>query len=255
MLTAKAPGVVVLPGSDARRRTDGSCARRLVDQPEQRADLGRRRRSHRDRQPDAPARHALLAIEQSQPRRDRGHRDREGPSAATLYGTDAANGVVVVTTKKGRAGASRWSFGGEYGNVDDRNELSGHVRELGPHARQSDETGSLPARDDGAAGNDADVERHSASRTASRTTTSSPTRRERSFTSGNRKAASAQVSGGSDAVRYFASGELNNEVGPIQMPGLRGRTLPLAEHQGARRVVPPARAAAGVLPHESRRRP
>ena len=28
----------------------------------------------------------------------------KGPSAATLYGTDAANGVIVVTTKKGRAG-------------------------------------------------------------------------------------------------------------------------------------------------------
>jgi TonB-dependent SusC/RagA subfamily outer membrane receptor len=30
----------------------------------------------------------------------------KGPSAATLYGTDAANGVVVITTKKGRAGAA-----------------------------------------------------------------------------------------------------------------------------------------------------
>ena len=27
----------------------------------------------------------------------------KGPSAATLYGTDAANGVIVITTKKGRA--------------------------------------------------------------------------------------------------------------------------------------------------------
>ena len=36
---------------------------------------------------------------------------------------------------------------------------------------------------------------------------------------GNRKAATAQVSGGSDAVRFFASGGLNNEVGPLQMPG------------------------------------
>src|SRR5207253_10743701 len=33
----------------------------------------------------------------------------KGPSAATLYGTDAANGVIVVTTKRGRAGATRWS--------------------------------------------------------------------------------------------------------------------------------------------------
>ena len=28
----------------------------------------------------------------------------KGPSAATLYGTDAANGVIVITTKKGRDG-------------------------------------------------------------------------------------------------------------------------------------------------------
>jgi TonB-dependent SusC/RagA subfamily outer membrane receptor len=33
----------------------------------------------------------------------------KGPSAATLYGTDAANGVIVITTKKGRAGSARWT--------------------------------------------------------------------------------------------------------------------------------------------------
>ena len=33
----------------------------------------------------------------------------KGPSAATLYGTDAANGVIVITTKKGRAGAAQWT--------------------------------------------------------------------------------------------------------------------------------------------------
>jgi TonB-dependent SusC/RagA subfamily outer membrane receptor len=33
----------------------------------------------------------------------------KGPSAATLYGTDAANGVIVITTKKGRAGTARWT--------------------------------------------------------------------------------------------------------------------------------------------------
>lgn len=31
----------------------------------------------------------------------------KGPSAATLYGTDAANGVVVITTKRGRAGRAQ----------------------------------------------------------------------------------------------------------------------------------------------------
>ncbi len=32
----------------------------------------------------------------------------KGPSAATLYGTDAANGVIVITTKRGKAGPARW---------------------------------------------------------------------------------------------------------------------------------------------------
>ncbi len=33
-----------------------------------------------------------------------------GPSAATLYGQDASNGVIVITTKKGRPGVSRWDL-------------------------------------------------------------------------------------------------------------------------------------------------
>ncbi len=45
----------------------------------------------------------------------------KGPSAATLYGTDAANGVIVITTKKGRAGSARWSVFGETGALTDRN--------------------------------------------------------------------------------------------------------------------------------------
>src|SRR5205085_2229549 len=33
----------------------------------------------------------------------------KGPSAATLYGPDAANGVIVITTKRGKPGPTRWS--------------------------------------------------------------------------------------------------------------------------------------------------
>lgn len=33
-----------------------------------------------------------------------------GPSAATLYGQDASNGVIVITTKRGRSGVTRWNF-------------------------------------------------------------------------------------------------------------------------------------------------
>ncbi len=35
----------------------------------------------------------------------------KGPSAATMYGADAANGVIVLTTKRGRPGPTRWTIG------------------------------------------------------------------------------------------------------------------------------------------------
>jgi TonB-linked SusC/RagA family outer membrane protein len=34
----------------------------------------------------------------------------KGPAAATLYGTEASNGVVQIITKRGRAGRARWDF-------------------------------------------------------------------------------------------------------------------------------------------------
>lgn len=33
----------------------------------------------------------------------------KGPSASSLYGSDAANGVIVITTKRGRAGPTHWN--------------------------------------------------------------------------------------------------------------------------------------------------
>ena len=37
----------------------------------------------------------------------------KGPSAATLYGTEAAAGVIRITTKKGRAGTTQWTLRSE----------------------------------------------------------------------------------------------------------------------------------------------
>ncbi len=37
----------------------------------------------------------------------------KGPSAATLYGTDAANGVIVIKTKRGKVGPARWNTYGK----------------------------------------------------------------------------------------------------------------------------------------------
>ncbi|MEO5589279.1 MAG: TonB-dependent receptor, partial [Gemmatimonadaceae bacterium] len=49
----------------------------------------------------------------------------KGPAAATLYGTEASNGVIQIITKKGSAGKARWNFSTRQGtnyfqNPEDR---------------------------------------------------------------------------------------------------------------------------------------
>ena len=39
----------------------------------------------------------------------------KGAAAATLYGTEASNGVIQIFTKKGRSGAPRWTLSSELG--------------------------------------------------------------------------------------------------------------------------------------------
>ena len=76
----------------------------------------------------------------------------KGPSAATLYGTNASNGVIVITTKKGRAGATRWTWYGEGGGVDDRNTYPtdyaswGHVTASGDNGASGRHDRALHAR-------------------------------------------------------------------------------------------------------------
>lgn len=48
-----------------------------------------------------------------------------GPSAATLFGQDASNGVIVITTKRGQAGPTRWnlSYNRDWGQTYGRQPL------------------------------------------------------------------------------------------------------------------------------------
>jgi len=43
----------------------------------------------------------------------------KGPSAAALYGTDAANGVIQIRTKQGRPGPTKWTAFSEAGTLND----------------------------------------------------------------------------------------------------------------------------------------
>lgn len=41
----------------------------------------------------------------------------KGPSASTMYGQDAANGVIVITTKRGRPGKTQWTASVDHGQA------------------------------------------------------------------------------------------------------------------------------------------
>ena len=133
----------------------------------------------------------------------------KGPSAATLYGTDAANGVIVITTKKGQAGSTRWTYHGEGGVVQDRNKyptqyaLFGHT----PAAPTALARCVLVTVASGACIADS---------VTSYNLLADP--QVSPIVTGNRGQIGGQVSGGSDLVRYFVSGDVEHERGPSELP-------------------------------------
>jgi TonB-linked SusC/RagA family outer membrane protein len=132
----------------------------------------------------------------------------KGPSAATLYGTDAANGVIVITTKRGLAGRAMWNVRAEQGRIDDRNDYPAQYNLLGKSP------GSAAARTcftyeiaDGSCVLDTAVSLNIFK--TPRLTTLKP---------GSRQLIGAQVAGGTEGVRYFVSADANREIGPVGIP-------------------------------------
>ncbi len=134
----------------------------------------------------------------------------KGPSAATLYGTEAAAGVINITTKRGKSGRTAWNFYSERGLSQDPREGSypllynawGRNTVTGA-AQRCDIVFRLDGRcsvDSVTSGNVLNID------------SLSP------IDLGQRGQYGAQVSGGSDKVQYFVSGEIEREDGIYKMP-------------------------------------
>ncbi len=147
----------------------------------------------------------------------------KGPSAATLYGTDAANGVVVITTKKGRTGSAKWTAFAEGGILDDRNWYSDNytlagASTTGAKLLKAGECTLVKVaagtcrKSDGSIGYDS-------LRTYNPITDADAT----PLGYGNRNAQGVQVSAGTDAIRYFISAGRDNEVGVFKLPAFEQR--------------------------------
>ena len=131
----------------------------------------------------------------------------KGPSAATLYGTQSANGVIVITTKRGRTGAPRWDLFAALGTSVDPYDYPGQ------YYNQGTDTDGAPI--DCVSWREVQglctiQQRYTKNLLEDKATTP--------FGTGNRQQYGAQVSGGSDQLRYFVSGTWESEIGVLKMP-------------------------------------
>ena len=132
----------------------------------------------------------------------------KGPSAETLYGTDATNGVIVITTKKGRAGAARWNVFGESGMMSDRNTYPYNFTIAGHSPGQTAyRECALPTISAGTCQLDS-VRVYAPLHDPNATP----------LGVGYRGTVGASVSGGTEAVRYAVSVQRENEVGVLKLP-------------------------------------
>lgn len=134
----------------------------------------------------------------------------KGPAAATLYGIQASNGVVRITTKKGRAGKAKWNFFAEDGAVHDGNTYPLNYFGLDTTAATGASWNgfcTLQAQADGSCTQTGILKYSPLENPATRP-----------LKTGLRQQYGASVSGGTDLVTYFVSGTWENEDGVFRLP-------------------------------------
>lgn len=211
LLTARAPGVQVTPGSitgtQSRVRIRGTNSLSLNNDPIYIIDGIRMEGSSGS---------SSIGIGGAIPSRV-GDIDPEqiesleivkGPSAATLYGTDAANGVIVITTKRGRAGKAKWSTYVERGRLTDRNTYPTAYTLVGKTPGTTAQRNCFLSQ----------VSLKTCVVDSLRAFNLFEDPETTPLANGTRAQYGAQVSGGSEALRYFLSGEWEEETGVYKVP-------------------------------------
>jgi TonB-linked SusC/RagA family outer membrane protein len=210
LMQSKAPGVIILPpttlGGPPTLRIRGVSSISLSNAPIVYVDGVRYSTNTLTSGTDTPF--SLLNMMNSEEIED--IEVVKGPSAATLYGTNAANGVVLITTKKGRAGSARWGYSVEQGLVKDRSPYPDMYAAWG-------HSPTAPATN---------IRCQLATQTPTTCITDSLTRynylrdAENTFIgNGSRQLYGMNVTGGNEQLRYYLSGDTEDEIGIVKMPG------------------------------------
>jgi len=126
LLNSRVPGVEVMQsggttGTGARIRIRGATSLSLANEPILMVDGVRvDNTANGDGALDAAGGQKPSRLNDLNPEDWEGVEVVKGPSAASLYGTDAANGVIQIRTKQGRPGPTRWTAFTEGGTLNDK---------------------------------------------------------------------------------------------------------------------------------------
>jgi len=127
----------------------------------------------------------------------------KGPAAAALYGTAASNGVIQVTTKRGKSGRPRWQVNSEYGTVRQSGNYPNNYRQIGTNTSGTRSTDcNLDNQVRGVC-----VPKPDSLLSILPLALASP------FRDGWREQYGTNVSGGSDVAQYYSGGDFEREEG------------------------------------------
>lgn len=146
----------------------------------------------------------------------------KGAAATALYGTGAANGVIQITTKRGKAGKARWGIYTEAGS--DRTLVPLNDPLMSTNYRQIGRLATPGARGiNGPCSLEAQVLRTCVSRDT--LYTNSPFANLSPFRVGSSTRMGVNVNGGSEQVQYYLGGELSRQNGIVGPSGARRTNL------------------------------
>jgi len=131
----------------------------------------------------------------------------KGPAAAAQYGTAAANGVIQITTKRGRTGKPRWNVFVEGGTIRDVTDYPSNFAQVGVTTAGARTTAcSLDSQT-----------RNLCTPKADSLVSHSPLAAADPLVDGHRGGYGASVGGGTDNITYFLSGNYSKQQGVFEV--------------------------------------
>jgi TonB-linked SusC/RagA family outer membrane protein len=216
LVGARSPGVIVLPaagqvGTGAQIRIRGAGSLSLSNDPIVYID-GVRMNSDPSQGPVQRGGGGASRINDVNPEDIESIEIIKGPAAATLYGTEASNGVIQIITKRGRNGSAHWDFSTRQGTNWVQNPegragwLYGKVPATGVNPCTDASCQTFSSTCGGAACQIVGFNLYQHDIAVGN---------KPMFTNGPLRGYVAGLSGGTDASRYYLSGSYDDDVGVV----------------------------------------